>query len=403
MNSSPLYGGLKLEDWISLSFLTGIGPARLSRLYTYLSELNDLIQKEKTGSVDHSSEITYDLLQTLKWPDQTIRQAMSYLSSGVLTTEQKQKKDETLEWLSLPNHHLIFRDDASYPNTLREIAVAPSFLYIEGTVSALTFPKIGMVGARKCSYYGRECSFQLAEQLSSRGICVVSGGARGIDTAAHQGALQANTTPTIAVMGTGLFHYYPKQNRSLFHKIVEQNGCLVSEYPLMTNVRSHLFPPRNRIISGLSMGVLVAEASIKSGSLISAHYALQQNRDVFALPGRLTDPQSEGCLQLLRQGAILVRHADDIFAEYPALSHKKEESPIETSLVLPSEPICPLPSHLSSDAASLANRLEAYKGPLDFDALVRQTNLHTSELMQALMELELCGCIENSNGLYKRC
>ncbi|MCW4630308.1 DNA-processing protein DprA [Marinomonas rhodophyticola] len=318
--------GLSHTDWLCLSFLSGIGPSRLSRLYTYLSELDQqtpmdehaplsLFDEEKT-----TEAISYELLIALKWPEITARQAMDYFTSGTLSKEQESKRDESLAWLEDADHHLVLQEDELYPTALKEIAVAPAFLYVEGRRDVLSLPKIGIVGARKCTRYGLDVTFQFAEQLSSRGICVVSGGAMGVDTAAHQGALHSKTTPTIGVMGTGLFHRYPNHNQQMFDQILEQGGALISEYPLSTRPRPHLFPPRNRIISGLSMGILVSEASVKSGSLISASYAIQQNREVFALPGRLTDAQSAGCHQLLRQGATLVRHVDDIVAECPALS-----------------------------------------------------------------------------------
>lgn len=417
-------GGLTKADWLCLSFLEGIGPARLSRLYTYLNQLKLNLSNDESDSslefeenVESNSALSYELLRALKWPEVTARQAMDYLSDAVLTKEQKIKCDNTLAWLEESHHYIVLQEDEAYPDELKYIAVAPAFLYLEGNQSALTLPKIGIVGARKCTRYGRDATFQFAKQLSDRGICVVSGGAMGIDTAAHQGALESQKTPTLVVMGTGLLHRYPSQNVSFFEQILEQDGALISEYPLTTRPKPHLFPPRNRIISGLSMGVLVSEASIKSGSLISANYAVQQNREVFVLPGRLSDPQSEGCHQLLRQGATLVRNVDDILAECASIAllessaitqsiskskntmkPKAENTPL---LSLPS--LSQIPNSLSKEAKMVAELLEKESVAMDFDSLIRHTEMNTGVMMQALMELELSRCIENREGLYNRC
>lgn len=429
--------GLSKTDWLCLSFLSGIGPSRLSRLYTYLSQLDHhalmddaesfpLFSNEELNDASSPETITYDLLIALKWPEITARQAMDYFSNGLLSKEQESKRDESLAWLEEADHHLVLQEDEHYPKALKEITVAPAFLYVEGNRDALALPKIGIVGARKCTRYGRDATFQFAEQLSARGICVVSGGAMGVDTAAHQGALYNKTTPTIAVMGTGLFHRYPDHNRQMFEEILEQHGALISEYPLSTSPRPHLFPPRNRIISGLSMGVLVSEASVKSGSLISASYAIQQNREVFALPGRLIDTKSEGCHQLLRQGATLVRHVDDLLAECSELpstsvtksasskspaTNKNTKKPqsnnrnqtTESAQILVSNSVQAVPQSASENAKAVIVIMEQEAQPMDFDALIRQSKMDAGLMMQVLMELELYGCVENREGLYCRC
>ena len=429
--------GLTQTDWLCLSFLSGIGPSRLSRLYTYLSQLHlveETVTNEKklsdTSSLfetEESDAISLELLKALKWPDVTAHQAMEYLLNGTLTKEQEAKREQSLAWLAEPNHHVVLQDDEYYPEALKEISVAPAFLYIEGELASLMLPKIGIVGARKCTQYGHDVTFRFAEQLSAHGVCVVSGGAIGIDTSAHLGALHNKTTPTIAVMGTGLLHRYPNKNTLMFKQILDQGGALISEYPLMTTPRPHLFPPRNRIISGLSMGVLVAEASIKSGSLISASYAVQQNREVFAVPGRLSDSQSEGCHQLLRQGATLVRNVEDILLECSAMldsshiisslqetsfssekgssvSKKNIKIPLsETKSIMKIDSVIPLPDFVSREAMTLANLLEKEVLPMDFDALIRSTNMDAGTMMQVLMELQLCECVENHEGLYRRC
>ncbi|BFM50111.1 DNA-processing protein DprA [Marinomonas sp. THO17] len=450
---------LNRKDWLCLSFLKGIGPARLSRLMQYL-HAQDTFYGEQTDYGEHTENLeehidedidilSYAFLRKLKWPDTTAKQAMTYLSSGKLIDEQKVKLDQTHEWLENADHHLLMFYDDEYPRLLKEISVPPALLYINGSLDAMAYPKFAMVGARRCSKHGRDMTHYFAEALTDLGVCIVSGGAIGIDTAAHCGALKSNVAPSIAVMGTGLLNWYPEQNKPLYEALLNQGGLLLSEYPLTTQPRPNLFPPRNRIISGLSMALLVAEASIKSGSLISASYALQQNRDVFAFPGRLTDRQSAGCHQLIRQGASLVTKVEDILNECPLLLEKNaitekrnkqldaesllsnkmlsnkiitnEEDQQTEQVFSPSavpnkqisnekkatKTISTLEStlSLSREARAVLNLLKdlSQKGDmsaLDFDALIRLTKRDAGDLMQSLMELELNACIKNQQGLY---
>lgn len=423
---------LSQTDWLSLSLLKGIGPARLSRLMQYLCEL-DAINQDQDPSLSKqadvaSNELSYELLRKLKWPEVTAKQAMAYLSSGELSDEQQVKLELTQEWLTLENHTLLLFHDENYPQLLKEISVPPALLYAKGSLDGLAYPKLGVVGARRCSKYGSDMTLYFSEALADRGVSIVSGGALGIDTAAHRGALKSNGAPSISVMGTGLLHCYPDQNKPLYDALLDQGGLLLSEYPLTTQPRPNLFPPRNRIISGLSMAILVAEASIKSGSLISASYALQQNRDVFAFPGRITDSQSAGCHQLIRQGASLVTKVEDILNECPLLLeslsleksselserlNKDQINPplLEAELTLYKHPPKPNNQNTIDAPYSLSELAKAVfyllkdlasedSSAVDFDALSRLTKTNAADLMQALMELELNACIENQQGLY---
>ncbi|TBR43942.1 DNA-protecting protein DprA [Marinomonas agarivorans] len=315
---------LGLADWLTLSFIKGVGPARLSRLRQYLLEY-----KEQVSSTAPAAPlpdiINKDLLMQLKWPETTAKEAIDYLFKGQVTDSVKAKLIETQEWLQEGDHYLISQDDERYPARLREIPVAPLLLYVMGNVDILNQPTFGIVGARRCSAYGRETAFHFSQCLSKQGLVIASGGALGIDSAAHMGALSV-AAPTIAVMGTGLKNLYPRTNLSLYSDLLERGGAIISEYPLSTPVKAQLFPPRNRIISGLSLGAFIVEASTKSGSLITASYALQQNRDVFALPGRITDPVSSGTLSLIQQGAKLVTCVDDILEELPPLNRDLEKA-----------------------------------------------------------------------------
>lgn len=404
---------LSTQDWLAFSLLSGIGPARLARLCEYLS--NPTLNNDLFDSPQHkpntTTEIQYERLLQLKWPPITAQQAMDYLHHGRLTDDQQQKLEQTLLWLEEPDHQLILRTDRDYPELLKEISTAPALLYMQGQIDSLRLPKIGIVGARKCSAYGQQVTEQIASQLALRGISVVSGGAIGIDTAAHLGALNAHHAPTGVVMGTGLLHCYPKQNKHLFERVLDQQGYLLSEYPLTTAPRPHLFPPRNRIISGLSYGVLVSQASLKSGSLISANFALQQNREVFAIPARLSDSQSAGCHQLIRQGAILVRNADDIINECEALQYveftkgcqpiAQPQNSVPAISATPSS-LATKPPDISSAAAELLQLISSSPQGLDFDVLIRTTNLQAPQLMQLLMALELAQCITNVGGCYRK-
>lgn len=207
--------------------------------------------------------------------------------------------------------------DSHYPALLREIAQPPWVVYYRGDLKTLELPAIAMVGTRSPTVYGRKISFELARDLSANGVCVVSGLARGIDSCAHRGAL-TGAGSTAAVLGCGPDTVYPVENASLYAEI-EEKGVLVTEYPLGTQLKPGLFPQRNRIISGLSLGTVVVEAASRSGSLITADQALEQSRDVFAVPGPVTSPKSSGTLELIRQGAKMVASVEHILEEYRGL------------------------------------------------------------------------------------
>ena len=271
----------------------------------------------------------------------------------------------------------ILIDDEEYPALLREIYSPPQVLFIKGKMSTFQKPAIAIVGARKCTAYGRQASEKLASELAGLGICVISGGARGIDTAAHRGALQ--TGETIAVFGCGVDVSYPPENRELFSQI-ESAGALISEYPPGTPPIAGNFPARNRIISGLSKGVLVVEAAEKSGSLITAHLALEQNREVFAIPGGILSPLSRGTNRLIQQGAKLVMEGADLLEEFGL-----EASPKSAKAELPilSAPEQQILSQLSPETSK------------SLEELVNQTGLEWSAASLILFEMELKGWVKN--------
>lgn len=229
-----------------------------------------------------------------------------------VSAELAQQVERTLAWLAAPQRHLLTLHDPDYPAALRHIPDPPLLLYLQGRRSLLGAPMIAVVGSRNASTQGRANAENFAQALSRAGLCVVSGMALGIDTAAHEGALRGPGA-TIAVIGTGADRVYPARNRALAHRIAVE-GCIVSEYALGTPPVASNFPRRNRIISGMAAGVLVVEAAAQSGSLITAQMAAEQGREVFALPGSIHSALAKGCHQLIREGAQLVEAVDDVLA-----------------------------------------------------------------------------------------
>jgi len=284
--------------------------------------------------------------------------------------------------------------DRHYPQALRHIQDAPLVLYARGDLSLLGRDQIGIVGSRNATAAGLEHARSFAAGLSRQGLLVTSGLALGIDGAAHAGALDAGY-PTIAVIGCGLAQVYPRQHRALARRI-ESCGVLVSEYPPGTPPRPSHFPQRNRIISGLSRGVLVVEAGLRSGSLITARMALEQGREVFAIPGSIRNPVARGCHQLIREGARLVEDPEEILEELegwwsqaPSAASCQEEEPSGPDL-----------SKLGPGEIAVFQAL-GYD-PVSTDALALATGLPADQLMQALLQLELEGLAASAPGGYLR-
>ncbi|MGS5089503.1 DNA-processing protein DprA [Hydrogenophaga sp. A37] len=282
--------------------------------------------------------------------------------------------DRLTAWLDeSPAHQVLTLADAHYPAALLNTADPPLMLYLRGQPEVLDHPrKLAIVGSRNPTPQGEANARQFARSLGEAGVCVVSGLALGVDGAAHAGALEGGST-TIAVVGTGLDTVYPRRHDALASRIAER-GLLISEYPLGTAPLAANFPQRNRIIAGLSQGTLVVEAAVRSGSLITARFAAEQGREVFAIPGSIHAPQSRGCHALIRQGAKLVESAQDILEDLriaePA-GHRTEPGQAET-------PVDDLLHAVGHD-------------PVSFDALQARTGLDTATLQARLLELELEG------------
>ena len=291
----------------------------------------------------------------------------------------------TLNWLKDPANSVITLADSDYPHLLLNIPDPPPLLYLKGRRELLSAAALAIVGSRNATPQGLANAEAFAEAASNAGLCVVSGMALGVDTAAHRGGLRG-TAASIAVVGTGLDIVYPAKNRDLAHELAKK-GALISEFPLGTPALGSNFPRRNRIISGISRGCLVVEAALQSGSLITARQALEQGREVFAIPGSIHSPLSKGCHALIKQGAKLVETAQDILEElgYPSAANanaaNKSESSAEDSLLL---------KHLGHDAT-------------DIDTLCLRSGLTTEAVSAMLLTLELDGVIASlPGGRYQR-
>ena len=292
--------------------------------------------------------------------------------------------------------------DPAYPERLRRIYDYPPLLYIKGTLTPEDIP-VAVVGSRNASPYGRFVTERLCRELALRGVTVVSGLARGIDTCAHRGAL-AGRGRTIAVMGCGIDVIYPLDNRKLHGEIVS-NGAVVTEFPFGTEPDRPHFPARNRIISGMSLGVLIVEAGEKSGSLITARCALEQGREVFAVPGSIDLPGSRGTNSLLRQGAKLVERVEDILEEIlPQLEHRPASPQRETSGPASMQAAQTQPASAREALTEKESRLLGFitEKPLDADTIINRSGLAAAEVLAGLLSLELKGHIVQLPGkLFK--
>ncbi|MBW1859484.1 MAG: DNA-protecting protein DprA [Deltaproteobacteria bacterium] len=309
------------------------------------------------------------------------------LSSVIKGYEIPEEVHEDLALVEENGVGIITFSDGNYPTLLRHIHDPPAVLYVYGTLDPDSL-NIAMVGSRNATSYGLTVTERLSGDLSQRGFTIVSGMARGIDSAAHEGTLAAGGK-TIAVLGCGLGTIYPAENKKLFHRIAE-NGAVVSEYSFMTPPDAHHFPARNRIISGLSLGTVIVEATHQSGSLITAGLAAEQGREVFAVPGSVKSFKSMGTHRLIKEGAKLVEHADDIVEE---LNITEDAPPDDTSVASSIE--------LTAEEEKVLDKLSPY--PIHIDNLVRELSLSAGHVSSLLLQLELKGLVTQSPGkLFSR-
>ena len=299
------------------------------------------------------------------------------------------KVENDLRWLDCKGHHCLDLQNQAYPQILGEIADPPPLLFVRGDVDALACRQMAVVGSRNPTPVGENLAREFSRALAETGFAVTSGLALGIDAAAHQGAMDGGGL-TLAVAGTGLDQVYPRRHQQLAESIVGRGGALVSEFPTLTPPQGANFPRRNRIISGLSLGVLVVEAALRSGSLITARMALEQGREVFALPGSVNNPLARGCNALIKQGAKLVETVDDILDEF-ALAR------------LPPKPTAQRqsPGEEIDGACHALLKYIAY-APTSVDTLVAATGNTPEAIASMLLLLELQGYVVSADGGYSR-
>ncbi len=364
------------RDWLRLSLIPQLGPVTLGRLRSHFGDASRILAAS-------SDQLRHAGLR------QSSLQVLSGLRSGSDRPLQA-RLDEVDRWLAFPQHHLLSIDCDDYPSLLKEIDDPPPVLYVRGDPEVLQQQQIAVVGSRHASIYGREIAWGFARQLSLSGWVPTSGLALGIDGQAHQGGLDGLGL-TVAVLGTGIDIIYPRRHLALAEQIVAEGGALVSEFPLGTAPRARLFPRRNRIISGLSRATLVVEAAPGSGSLITAKLALEQGREVFAIPGSVHNPLSKGCHQLIRQGAVLVEQVDHLFEELV--------SQLSLPVAVEARADKPLPILTISEQQLL--ELTGYE-PTAIDRLVLRSGMETELVLATLLELELKGLIATVAGGYQR-
>ena len=388
----------ELNAWIRLTLEPGIGPVQARHLLAAIGLPQEIFQ-QSTG-------------QLLKW----LPPALAGQLSAEPGADIQEQIERTLAWLDHPDHHILTLADPAYPSGLLETHDPPPVLYVNGAPDLLNRPGIAIVGARHATAGGMENARAFARHLALEGWNVVSGLASGIDTAAHEGALDTGSPAgsTIAVLGTGIDIVYPARNRSLAHRIAHA-GALVSEFPLGCKALPHQFPRRNRIVAGLVQGVLVVEAALKSGSLITARHASEAGRDVFAIPGSIHSPLSKGCHALIRQGAKLVESGQDIIEELrsnPAAgvftlpvpgpcrisaiqnSHPQHD-PVNTTPVALLKSEKPARSHHRVISAFHQKLLDAAGfDPVSIDVLIERTELDIVQINRILTELELAGALQ---------
>ncbi len=357
-----------LYHWLTLAAVPGMDVVRFESLCSAIP-FQEIFRSSAATLV--AAGLTQSQAKRVTCPSRTmLESSMHWLQNGI-------------------DCHAITYQDPRYPPLLREIKHPPLVLFVQGDCTLLAKPQLAIVGSRQPTATGREIAFDFAVDLANKGVVVTSGLARGIDAAAHQGALSVARGKTIAVCGHGLSHQYPWQHAELFRQIAAQ-GALVSEYPPPVEPQARLFPIRNRIIVGLSLGTLVVEAAEKSGSLISANYAAEYNREVFAVPGSIRSPQSAGCHQLIQQGAKLTRNTADILEELAIdLPKSGGKTNVEKNNCQQDLFVTGLLSNVGDEATAI-------------DLIAARAAMPVADVTIALLELELAGAVAAVPGGYIR-
>ena len=354
--------------WLALNMISGIGNSVFKKLVNEFGHPEDVFEAS--------------LSELMK-----VDGVSNDIARRIIKREFISDPEEELESVKKCNAMIVTYMDASYPEFLKEIPSAPVLLYVKGKDIPFNRVFMAVVGSRNPTHYGIKAADKIAFGLAKRGIGVVSGLARGIDAAAHRGCLRGEGF-TIAVMGTGIDKVYPAPNKQLSEQIMK-SGCLISEFSVGSPPEPKNFPIRNRIISGLSMGIVVVEATKRSGSLITASFALDQGREVFAVPGSIDSFKSTGAHLLIKQGAKLVENADDIIDEFEFAQKYIENSNIPTHTL-------DTPPNMSEPERKIYEIIGHY--PVHIDQIVRTGGMDAGEVSSILMQMELKGIVKQLPG-----
>jgi DNA processing protein len=349
------------EALVALNLIEGIGPIRARSLVEFFGGAPAVLSASKS-----------QLLQVRNIGDETATAISNWEKTIDLAGEMKRLTDFGCR--------VIIQSDEDYPASLREIYDPPLVLYVKGSLSPKDKNAIALVGSRQTTHYGIETARKLAYQLAYVGVTVVSGGARGIDTAAHQGALAAKGR-TVCVLGTGISIVFPPENKDLFDRIAA-NGAVVSQFPFNRNGDKQSFAIRNRIVAGMTLGTVVVEADLHSGALITSNFATEYGRQVFAVPGRIDSPRSKGCHDLIKKGAKLCEGAEDILSEFEYLFPASNRPPsVGETGVLPA-------LELSENEQRVLDTLRT-DDDASIDEVIRKSGLPSSAVSVALLSLEM--------------
>ncbi len=368
-----------IEKWLKLNHAAAVGPITFKKLMQYF------------GSIDKALGASVSELTHIEGIGNKTAEQIAY-------TRNKFDTKTELELAEKHGVQIITIEDSRYPVMLKQIYDPPPIIYVKGTLTSQDNLAVAIVGSRRCSLYGQEQASRFAHLLSAAGFTICSGMARGIDSAAHQGALSANGR-TIAVQGCGLAQIYPPENKNLFEMITKSGAC-ISELPMLTEPTAENFPPRNRIIAGLSLITIVIEAGLNSGALITAAMAMENNREVMAVPGKIDSPLSKGAHKLIKEGAKLVESIEDIIE---GLGYIGEQ----------------LKSHITDNTQKTADSIESAKTPvgslnltdnekniykelskeaIHLEELIAISNLSTPQIYSAIISLQLKGLVKQLPG-----
>lgn len=358
----PLSQGMdSREAFVALNMIEGIGPVRARSLLEHFGDAPKILAASKSA-----------LLRVRSIGDDTAERIASWEKSIDLAGELKRISDFGC--------HVLISSDENYPALLREIYDPPLVLYVKGSLTPKDKNAVALVGSRLTTHYGIETARKLAYQLAYVGVTVVSGGARGIDTAAHQGAVSGKGR-TIAVLGTGINLVAPPENAELFERIAA-NGAIMTQFPFNRPADKQSFPIRNRIVAGMTLGTVVVEASLTSGALITANFATEYGRQIFAVPGRIDSPRSKGCHELIKKGAKLCEGVEDVLSEFEYLfpASNRPPSPGETG-VLPA-------LELNENEQKVVGAVNP-EDETTVDEIIRASGLPSSAVNAALFSLEM--------------